>query len=116
MAWRVREIEPESPKAVVELEGIVDSTNLEDFFSFVNSVFKQGYDRIVVDMEYASYLSSGGLSVIIDAYKKADQLGGKLVLARATDMVRELFEVAQLDKILDFYDTLDEAIEALGTE
>jgi stage II sporulation protein AA (anti-sigma F factor antagonist) len=115
MAWRVREIEPGSSKAVVELEGVVDSTNLEDFFTFVNSVFKQGFDRIVVDMEYASYLSSGGLSVIIDAYKKAEKLGGKLIVARATDMVRELFEVSQLDKILDFYDTLDEAIKALET-
>lgn len=113
MAWRVREIEPGSSKAVVELEGVVDSTNLEDFFAFINSVFKQGFNRIVMDMEYTSYLSSGGLSVVIDAYKKAEKEGGKLVVARATDMVRELFEVAQLDQIVEFYDTLEEALDAL---
>ena len=116
MAWRVREAEPGSRKAVVELEGVVDSTNLEDFFAFVNSVFKQGFKSIVVDMEYTSYLSSGGLSVIIDAYKKAEKEGGKLVVARATDMVRELFEVAQLDQIVEFHDSLDEALEALEAQ
>lgn len=113
MAWRVNEAEPGGEKAVVELEGIVDSTNLEDFFAFINSVFKQGFKRIVLDMEYASYLSSGGLSVVIDAYKRADREGGKLVIARASDMIKDLFEVVQFDKLIEFYESLDEAIAAV---
>ena len=113
MAWRVNEAEPGSEKAVVELEGIVDSTNLEDFFAFISSVFKQGFNRIVLDMEFASYLSSGGLSVVIDAYKRADREGGKLVVARASDVIKDLFEVVQFDKIIEFYDSLDEAVAAV---
>jgi anti-sigma B factor antagonist len=113
MAWRVNEIEPGCSRVVIELEGIVDSTNLEDFFSFMNSVFKRGTNRIVMDMRFTSYLSSGGLSVIIDAYKRADREGGKLVIARASDMVCDLFEVVQFDKLIEFHDSLDEAIAAL---
>jgi anti-anti-sigma factor len=113
MVWRVNEIETESPKAVVEVGGVVDSTNLEDFFSFINAVFKRGFNRIVLDMEYTSYLSSGGLSVIIDAYKRADKEGGKLVIARASELVRDLFEVVQFGKIIEFYGDLDEAIATL---
>lgn len=113
MAWKVSEIEPGSGKAVVELEGIVDSTNLEDFFSFINSVFKQGNNRIVMDMEYTSYLSSGALSVIIDAYRRAEKEGGKLVIARVSDLVRELFEVVQFERIVEFYGDLEEAVSAL---
>ncbi|MBN2026321.1 MAG: STAS domain-containing protein [Actinobacteria bacterium] len=113
MAWRVNEAEPGSEVAVVELEGIVDSTNLEDFFAFINSVFKRGFRRIVLDMEFASYLSSGGLSVVIDAYKRAEREGGKLVIARASDMIRDLFEVVQFDKIIEFHENLDEAIAAV---
>jgi anti-sigma B factor antagonist len=113
MAWRVNEIEPGSGKAVVELEGVVDSTNLEEFFAFINLIFKQGINRIVLDMEYTSYLSSGGLSVIIDAYKRADKEGGKLVIARASEVVSELFEVVQFEKIIEFYADLEEAIAAI---
>ncbi|RJP35636.1 MAG: anti-sigma factor antagonist [Actinobacteria bacterium] len=113
MAWRVNEIEPGSAKAVVELEGIVDSTNLEDFFAFINSVFKQGFNRIVLDMEFTSYLSSGGLSVIIDAYERAAKEGGKLVIARVSDVVQDLFGVVQFDQIIEFYADLDEAIAAI---
>jgi anti-sigma B factor antagonist len=113
MAWRVNELEPESGKAVVELEGVVDSTNLEEFFAFINSVFKQGIKRIVLDMEYTGYLSSGGLSVIIDAYRRAEKEGGKLVIARASDLVSDLFEVVQFEKIIEFYADLDEAVAAI---
>jgi anti-anti-sigma factor len=113
MAWRVNELEPGSGKAVIELEGVVDTTNLEEFFAFINLVFKQGINRIVLDMQYASYFSSGGLSVIIDAYKRAEKQGGKLVVARASEMVSELFEVAQFEKIIEFYPDLEEAIAAI---
>ena len=41
MAWRVEDIEPGDGKAVVELDGIVDSTNLEEFFSFKTRFFNR---------------------------------------------------------------------------
>jgi len=113
MAWRVSELEPGSGKAVVELEGVVDSTNLEEFFAFINLVFKQGINRIVLDMEYTSYISSGGMSVIIDAYKRAEKEGGKLVVARASEVVNELFEVVQFERIIELYSDLEEAINVL---
>ena len=113
MAWRVREIGDSGDKAVVELEGVVDSTNVEEFFGFINSVFKQGITRIVLDLEFTGYLSSGALSVIADAYNKAKKEGGKLVIARTTEMVNELFEVVQFSKMIEFYDDLDAAIEAV---
>lgn len=113
MAWKVSEIGGEGTKAVLVLEGVVDSTNLEDFFAFINSAFKRGIKSMVLDLENASYLSSGALSVIVDAFKKADREGGKLVVARATPIVKDLFEVVQFERILEFYDDLDDAIAAL---
>ncbi|MBC7230708.1 MAG: STAS domain-containing protein [Actinobacteria bacterium] len=113
MAWKVRESDPERSLAVVEVAGVVDSTNVEEFFGFINGVFKKGMKNVVLDMAFASYLSSGGLSVIADAYKKAQAMGGKLVIARASEMVRDLFRVAQFEKIIDFYEELEEAVEAV---
>ncbi len=113
MAWRVREVEGGGSKAVIELEGVVDSTNLEDFFSFINSVLKQGKKCIVLDLENTSYISSGGISVIIDACRKAEQEGGKLVLAQASDMVRELFRLVQFDRMGELYDSIEGAIAAI---
>jgi anti-anti-sigma factor len=113
MVWKVEEIDEEGQKAVIELEGVVDSTNVDQFFGFINSVFKKGIKRMVLDLEYTSYLSSGGLSVIIDAFKKAQSEGGKMVIARPSDMIKELFEVVQFERIIEFYDSLDEALGAI---
>lgn len=112
MGWKVEEL-PEAGRGIVEIEGIVDSTNVEDFFTFLSSVRKGGIGRIVLDLQNTSYLSSGGLSVIIDAFKKTQKEGGKLVIARASDMVRELFEVVQFQKLIEFYDDLEDAVAAL---
>ncbi len=113
MAWRLEEVEPGSGRGVVEVEGVVDSTNLEDFFAFLGSLFKRGIVRIVLDMEHTGYLSSGGLSVIADAYRRAEKEGGKLVIARASGLVAELLEVAQLDRVIELYGGLEEALAAV---
>jgi anti-anti-sigma factor len=112
MGWKIKEIEDAS-KAIVEIEGVVDSTNVEEFFTFVSSLCKRGPRRIVLDLENTSYLSSAGLSVILDTYKKVQKDGGKLVIARASDMVSDLFSVVQFEKIIEFYDDLQEAVDAV---
>lgn len=114
MAWRVREADGGGRKAVVELEGMVDSTNLEEFFALINSVFKRGVNRIVLDLENTSYLSSGGLSVIIDAYNRAAREGGKLVIARVSEMVLDIFRAVHFDQIVEFHASLEEALDSVG--
>jgi anti-anti-sigma factor len=86
---------------------------VEEFFALVNALFKSRVYRIVQDMENTSYLSSGGLSVIVDAYKKAEKAGGGLAIARASDMVSDLFEAVQIVKIIPFYPTVEEALRAV---
>lgn len=112
MAWETEFLEG-GTKALVRLEGVVDSTNVEEFFALINSIFKQGVKRVVLDMENTSYLSSGGLSVIVDAHKKAEREGGKLVIARASEMVADLLKVVQIEKIIPSFPTLEEALKAL---
>jgi anti-sigma B factor antagonist len=113
MAWRVKEEDQSGHSAVIEVGGVIDFTNVEDFFAFINGVLKRGIIRIVLDLGETSYLSSGGLSVIIDAYKRADNQGGKLVIVGASEMIGDLFDVVQFRKIIEFYDNLEEALEAI---
>jgi|BarGraNGADG00312_1021997.scaffolds.fasta_scaffold01409_4 anti-sigma B factor antagonist len=112
MAWKVKALQDEG-KGIVEIAGVVDSTNVEDFFTFLTSVYKSGIIRIILDLKNTSYLSSAGLSVIMDTFNKAQRDGGKLVIARASHMVKDLFRLVQFVKIMEFYDNLDDAINAI---
>jgi anti-anti-sigma factor len=111
MAWKIKELE--DGEGVVEVQGVVDSTNVDEFFAFLRGVYKGGMTRIVLDLEKTNYISSAGLSVIVDTYKKAEREGGKLVIARASDTISELFQLVQFEKIMEFYDNLQDAIGAI---
>lgn len=109
-----RKVEGEREVAILEVGAILDSTNVDKFFLEVNKLFKEGIYRIVIDLSRTNYISSGGLSVIADACKKTDRLGGRLVVAGASDSIRELFSVVQLDRIFQFYLDKESALESFG--
>ena len=80
----------DNPEVILlEVEGVVDSVNVTDFFQFVNKLFKDGTRMLVMDLSWANYLSSGALSVIADAFKKAESLGGGVVISNASDSLKE---------------------------
>lgn len=109
MGWRLRQEEP-GKAAVIEVEGVVDSTNVESFFTFINSVLKKDVPGLVLDLSRTSYISSGGVSVIVDACRKLEERGGKMALAGASEMVRDVFEVVGIDKLLPCFDSVEEAL------
>lgn len=120
MAWNIEGLRQLPSAALARVEGVVDSTNVEDFFTFLNKAFKEGKKILILDLSGLSYISSGGLSVIVDAYKKAVKAGGTLLLVGVTDIIKESFEAVRLEKVLPFAETLEEAIrwveENMGAE
>lgn len=105
----------DNPEVILfEVEGVVDSVNVTDFFQFVNKLFKDGARMLVMDLSWTNYLSSGALSVIADAFKKAESLGGGMVICGASDSVKELFSVVQFDRIFDFYPDITTAVASFS--
>jgi len=99
---------------LVGVEGIIDSVNVTDFFQSINRLFKKGARSLVIDLSEASYLSSGALSVIADAYRKAEECGGRVLLAGVSEQLMELFRVVQFDRLFDFYPDTDAAVKDLA--
>lgn len=107
-------VEEKPDVTLLEVEGVIDSVNVTDFFQCVNKLFKDGKVQVVMDMARASYLSSGALSVIADAFKKAKGMGGKLVICGVSESIRELFTVVQFDRIFEFYEDVPSAVASFG--
>ncbi len=114
MKIEVKDIGEDRQVTIMEMDGVIDSTNLEEFFKKVSMVFKGGAINIIMDLSHTSYISSGGLSVITDAFKKAGDRGGKLVISCASESVRELFRVIRFDRVIEFYQDLDSAIKSFA--
>ncbi len=99
---------------LVGVEGIIDSVNVTSFFQTINRLFKEGAKSLVIDLSEASYLSSGALSVIADAFKKAEAAGGKVVLCGVSGAVMELFRVVQFDRLFEFFPDAEMAVMGLS--
>ncbi|MBL8901048.1 MAG: anti-sigma factor antagonist [Planctomycetes bacterium] len=82
----------------------------------VDHAFARAGSDLLIDMERASYVSSIGLSALLRAAKLADAQGGRLALVGLRGHVRELFEMAALESVIDAYPNLEEALATLASE
>ena len=85
----------------------VDSSILQEhvpvFRERLNDIIEKKKCWIVFDMLEANYISSIGISVILEVKKKANAIGGDAVFANVNELI----------KTLNVYDSVDEAIESL---
>jgi anti-anti-sigma factor len=64
-------------------------------------VFDRLNDSAIVDFGDLTYISSGGLSVLLGTEKRLRQAGGRLRLRNMNSHIRELFKYAGLDMVFE---------------
>ncbi|MBI5586069.1 MAG: STAS domain-containing protein [Deltaproteobacteria bacterium] len=96
----------------VAVEGKVDGATAPELESRLVEWLDQGETKIILDLQEVYYISSAGLRVVLMGAKRL-QNKGRLVLAGLKPEVKEIFEMAGFDTILDFYDQPGAARDAL---
>jgi stage II sporulation protein AA (anti-sigma F factor antagonist) len=69
--------------------------------------------NIIFDFKNINFMDSSGIGVIIGRYKKISSENGKVSVVNATDRVRKIFELSGMNKIINIYDTYEEAVSSL---
>jgi anti-sigma B factor antagonist len=95
---------------LVEVTGRIDSMNANQFGEALSAEIEEGRINIVLDLSGVAYMSSAGLREIVAALKKVKRAAGDVRIARPSDRVREVLEMAGLDTILQIYDSQVEAV------
>lgn len=86
--------------------------NYEEILGKVKSTISDEYNMIVLDMEKVSFMDSLSLGMLVPLLLYTKRLGGAMKIARPNASIRKLFSILQIDKILDVYDTVEEAVES----
>ena len=60
-----------------------------------------GIKELVFDMTNLEYISSAGIRVLLGAYKKMSMNQGTMRIEKASDMVREVFEMTGLSQMVE---------------
>lgn len=75
-------------------------------------LLKRHINYIIFDFKYVKFMDSSGIGVIIGRYKKIVNHGGKVAVINMNDRVKKVFNLSGMSKIIDIYDTFEDAINA----
>ncbi|MDO5311252.1 MAG: anti-sigma factor antagonist [Clostridia bacterium] len=61
-----------------------------------------GMKNLVMDFDKVDFMDSSGIGVLIGRYKRANALGGKMLVIRTAPQVDKIIKISGLDKLMDF--------------
>ncbi|MEW5946174.1 MAG: STAS domain-containing protein [bacterium] len=101
----------EDVRVVTLLTGVIKFSNYEEVFNKVKSFIGDDAHNIVLDMEKVEFMDSLSLGMLVPLLLYTRRLGGNLKIANPNEKIRKLFGILQLDKIVDVFGSVDEAVK-----
>lgn len=98
---------------VIELEGALDSHSATDFRSWFNEKIAAGYRAFAIDCLCLEFISSAGITALIDVQNILQNQNGKVVLFQLSGETRQLLRFLQLERKIQLVSDYDDAIAAL---
>lgn len=97
--------------ALFRVRGYIDTQTCADMLAQITAVLRQGNYHLIVDMGQVNYISSAGWGVFVGEIKGIRENGGDLKIVEMTPEVHDVFEMLEFNRILDAYESLEEAID-----
>jgi len=97
--------------AMFRVKGYLDTQTCSEMLREMSDVLKQGIFHIIVDMGQVNYVSSAGWGVFVGEIKGIRENGGDLKLVQMMPEVYDVFEMLEFHRILECYDSIEEAID-----
>jgi len=97
--------------ALITILGYVDTTTCRELTKVIQDLTEQKRYQIIVDLGGVTYISSAGWGVFVGEIKNIRERGGDLKIVQMTSEVFEVFEMLEFDRILNYYDSIEEAID-----
>jgi len=92
-----------APKtSIVAIEGSIDLSNVAKLKEALDTLFKEGVYKIILDFEKVSFIASAGLGCLLTARDVALKHAGAMVFAGMSSRVREVFDLLGITSLLRF--------------
>jgi anti-sigma B factor antagonist len=100
---------------IITISGKIVGTqqSSQEFQELVHSLVSKGKKKYVIDLTDTPWTNSLGIGMLMSAYTSVKRSGGDVVLANATDRIRDLLRVTRLDAVFSVHDSLSDAMEHL---
>lgn len=97
--------------ALFRVKGYIDTQTCSEMLTQITRVLREGIYHLIVDMSQVNYVSSAGWGVFVGEIKGIRENGGDLKIVEMIPEVHDVFEMLEFNRILDAYESLEEAID-----
>ena len=105
--------EPDNRVMVVSLSGKLDPQATEELSPRLDEAYAAGYRRFVFDLSQLDYVGSLGLRLFVGLHNRL-RGEGSVALCCPTSPVLTILDMTKLNRVLRYYPTRPEAIDATG--
>lgn len=100
---------------VVSPIGSIDAGTFKVFDEKMDDILKQKPDVIIFDMEFADYLSSSGIRVLLKTKKALKQTDGRMVFMNLQPQIKKVFDILKAIPTLKVFASIEELDNYLDT-
>jgi len=98
---------------ILDLAGRMDINASDSINKHIDQILEKNGKMVLLNFSHIDFVSSPGLVILVSILKKVRKQQGKIILSNLQSYVKEVFEVTQLTKVFDVFDTEEEAIDKL---
>jgi anti-anti-sigma factor len=91
----------------------LDQSNLEEFFKRMDLLMDKTCN-IVLNLENLEFIDSSGLSGFAHILRRVEEKNGRFCVCCVGEMVKDAFDLAHIDRVLDIYDTQEDALASFS--
>jgi len=97
---------------IFSIEGNIALDGVSDVKSYIKPFLSdEDIKGIVINFESVNFIDSSGIGLIVSVFKNLQQRKASLTLCQLSAKNKEIFNMTRLDKILNIFDSEQEAIE-----
>ena len=101
--------EPRRPGVmVISPIGAIDASTYTILEDKVDQALKESPDVIIFDMEFADYISSTGIRVLLKTKKTLKETNGKMVFMNLQPQIKKVFDILQAIPSLKVFASVEE--------
>ena len=96
---------------VIEVGNELDHHNADAIrLATENYICKQNIRHLVFDFQRTNFMDSSGIGILIGRFKVMKEIGGGIAIANVNRSIERMFLLSGIYKIIQKYDSVDEAI------
>lgn len=103
-------IRDEGDTKIVMLQGKLDTNSTPNAEGEINSLLDNGVNKLLINFEQLSYISSAGLRLLLATAKRLQGSGGDLRVCSLNEMATEVFELSGFTAIINVFASEQEAL------